>query len=344
MAVRKSTMADVAKVAGISASTAARVLNNNGYVSKEVRVAVLRAAEEVGYQPNLQARGLRTARSQTLGLVYSDESNPVFTKLAQALRIAAGASGYSLISFEHREDGTGELAGIRHFLSYGVEVAITAHAHSPAAYEPLRKAGIPIIQIERMFMPDTHIVSYDIEPGLSAAVELLTSLGHRRIGFIGGADLYEGRSRPMVDIESIRAETFLDEVRRRGLATTDCPVEQGKYTDRDASGMLVGDMLVQRMLEQNKVTAIVAGSDILAAGILQGLYTRKLRVPEDISLIGYDDSISDLLAPPLHTIRQPYDLIAAAVMEIVAQAHGPLQKRHVATALVSRKSVGPAAA
>jgi len=338
----KPTMADVAKAAGVSPSTAARVVNGQGYVSDENREAVTRAVESLGYRPNLQARSLRMARSQTLGLIYSDEANPVFTKLSHAIRVAASAAGYTMLSVDHDTDGKGETGGIGQFLDHRADVVISCHAHDPAAYEPLRAAGIPIIQIERMFLPDTHLVAYDPRPGLGEALGLLTGLGHRRIGFIGGSDLYEGRPRPAIDIEAERAGTFLTEARARGLATGDCPVELGPYYARDEDGRLTGEVMVRQMLARGPVTAIIAGSDLLAAGILQGLYDMGLRVPDDISVISYDDSIADLLSPPLHAIRQPYNQIAAAVMEIVAAAHGPRLRRSVATRLVSRRSVGPA--
>lgn len=101
--------------------------------------------------------------------------------------------------------------------------------------------------------------------------------------------------------------------------------------------------MVRQLLAETPVTAIVAGSDVLAAGILQGLYAHELQVPQDISVIGYDDSIAEYFSPPMHSVRQPYNQIASTVMEIVSAAHGPFLRRSVSTRLVHRLSVGPAA-
>jgi DNA-binding LacI/PurR family transcriptional regulator len=337
----KPTLADVAKRAGVSPTTAARVVQRRGYVGAEARAAVEAALRDLGYRPNLQARGLRTARSQTLGLIYSDETNPVFTKLSHAIRQKAAEAGYGVLSVDHDGAGRGEAGGIGQFLDHRVDVVIACHAHDPAAYLPLRKAGIPIIQIERMILAETHLVAYDPRPGLRAALAALHEAGHRRIGFIGGADVFADRVKPMVDIEEERATTFRAEAARLGLLPEDCPVLLGDYFRRDGAGGLPGETLVREMMAAHRPTALIAGSDVLAAGILQGLYLLGLSVPGDVSLVGYDDSIADLLAPPLTSVRQPYAQIAQAVMEIVAEAEGPLLRREVATRLVTRASIGP---
>lgn len=345
MKFSKPTMADVAKLAGVSPTTAARVVHQNGYVSAENREEVLRAVTTLGYRPNLQARSLRLQRSQTIGLIYSDQESPVHTKLAQAIRTRAAKAGLTVLTVDYDPTNGEERDGISQFLDRRVDAVISSYAFDPAAYLPLQAAGIPLIQIERARLANSHFVAYDQMPGLEQAVSALTTFGHCRIGFIGGSDTFSGRTNTTLEVELERAEIFRLQATAQGLDLNECPVVLGDYFARDAEGRLAGDTLAHQLLDKNPdLTAIIAGSDILAAGILQALYTRHLRVPDDISLIGYDDSIADMLTPPLSSILQPYEDIANAAIEMVGQAapEGPFLRRVIATRLVSRQSVGPA--
>lgn len=347
MKMGKPTMADVARLAQVSPTTAARVVHDNGYVSEENREQVLRAVKTLGYRPNLQARSLRTQRSQTLGLIYSDQDNPIFTRLADAIRKAALTQGYSMLSVDYDYVGSSEADGIGQFIDRQVDFVIAFHAFDPKSYVQLLASGIPVIQIERAILPDTHFIALDPRPGLSQALKALMAQGHRNIGFIGGSETFRGQPSLTKEVELQRAETFLAEASQLGLNPDHCPVLTGEYYARDMGGRLMGQVLASRMLDGPiPVTAIIAGSDILAAGILHEYYARRLRVPDDISLVGYDDSIAELLCPQLASILQPYDEIAAVAMEIVTSSHngGPLLQRSVATRLVSRQSIGPARA
>ena len=264
-----------------------------------------------------------------------------FTRLSHAIRRKASEAGYTVLSVDHDNDGRGEAGGIWQLVDHRADAVISCHARDVSAYGPLRKAGIPIIEVEREILSDSHLVVYDERPGLRDALRALADFGHRRVGFIGGTDIFAGRAKPSVDIEEARVGIFRDCAREVGLSAQDCPVLLGDYFRRDAEGRLPGEILARQMMADHAPTAIVAGSDVLAAGILQGLYGLGLRVPQDVSVVGYDDTIADLLTPQLSSIRQPYNKIAAAVMEIVAQAGGPLQRRSVATRLIHRASVGP---
>lgn len=340
----KATLADVARAARVSPTTAARVVHENGYVSEENRIAVQSAIEQLGYRPNLKARSLRMNQSRTLGLMYAEEVNPVFSRFAHALRVAAVAKGYTLLTVDHDGNRKAEATGVEHFLDQQVDYVVVWHAHNPDVYETLIKARVPIIQIERTYIPDTHLVAFDPRPGIDQAVKLLTSQGHRRIGFIGGDPLRDLRPETAIDIEIERADTFRETVARHGLSAEECPVILGNYSGRDSDGRLSGDTLMQQLLDLPgpRVTAVVVGSDMLAAGVLQTLWARRLRVPDDISVISYDDSIADMLAPQLHAIRQPYNKIAAAVMDIVEGDITNLRTLTVLTRLIERQSVGKA--
>lgn len=348
MTQSKSTMADVARYARVSPTTAARAIYNTGYVSDENRKRVMEAVEATGYRPNLQARSLRLQRSYTLGLILSSaKENPFFTHISHAIRTAASASGFSMLTVNHSYSSEAEIAGIKQFLDHAVEAVILCHALDTRHLKPLIHAQIPIIQVERKDLDEAYHVAIDPLPGMLEAVRTLVGEGHRRIAFVGAKtpnlSIAKGRSRP----EQRRADAFLSAVTHYGLSPTDCPTVLGDYFPATQDDVLPGYSLAEQLLngDHAKVTAIIAGSDILAAGILQAIYRQGMRVPDDISIIGYDDSIAQFLSPPLSSIAQPYAAIGDAVIDfvagIVANSGGHVSReKHVYTSLTHRKSVG----
>lgn len=344
----RPTMADVARAAKVSPSTAARVILGSGYASKENKERVLSAVETLGYRPNLQARSLRHQRSFTLGLVLSSAcENPFFTKLSEAIFTTARAAGYSVLSISHGYSEDQEIEGVRQFLAHRVEALVMCHAFNSANYLPLVENDTPIIQIEREVVPNTHLVRIDPRPGLEEAISALVAKGHRRIAFLGGRDVANDRLGATTAAERLRAETFRALVIELGLNANDCPMILGDYKKPAGSDRLSGYTLVEHLFDSNavpRVTAIVAGSDLLAAGVLQTLYDRGIRVPADFSIVGYDDSLAGFLSPPMTSIGQPYEPIATAVLDIVTsvQTGGGLMQREVNTKLIERRSIASA--
>ncbi|MGO4569600.1 LacI family DNA-binding transcriptional regulator [Rhizobium sp. 2YAF20] len=350
MRSQTATMADVAREAQVSPTTAARVIHNRGYVSDENRRRVLEAVESTGYRPNLQARSLRMQRSYSLGLVLSSaRENPFYTHISHAIRTAASDRGFSMLTVNHSYSPEAEVNGIKQFLEHGVDATILCHALENKNVQPLIQAGIPVIQVERHDIEQAYFVAIDPEPGMRAAVKSLADEGHRRVAFIGA------RATGLKDggpghAEQRRAEAFQQAVSLYGLDEQDCPVVLGEYFPRSPNDMLPGRRLATMLLDDHgcAVTAIIAGSDILAAGILQVLYERGLNVPSDISVIGYDDSMAQFLSPALSSIAQPYRAIGDSVMEFVEEAVGQdtgsakIRERSVSTSLVLRNSIGPA--
>lgn len=342
---QKPTMADVALRAGVSPSTAARVLHDSGYASETNREKVLKAAAELEYRPNIQARSLRYNRSFLVGLVLSSVvSNPFFARISHEIRLKANAAGLSVLNFNHNYDNDTEIEGLKRLLEHRVESVLVCHSFKIDNLEPLRKAGVSIVEIERTFLNDSHKILIDPQPGLHAALSDLAARGHRRIDFLGGSAArgsYGGSgSRSQADDE--RAHAFIEAARTAGLDETGLGVTTGRY-DEDSGTTLEGLSRGREILSQpNRPTAIIAGSDVLAAGILQAAYELKLRVPDDLSLIGYDDSVGLFLAPGLSSVRQPYEDIAelAIEMALAKKQDGPLS-RTVATSYTVRSSVGP---
>lgn len=343
----KATMQDVARVAGVSPATAARVIHKNGYVSEGNRERVLKAVEETGYRPNIQARSLRMQRSYTLGLVLSSaRDNPFFTNQSHAVRTAAMDSGYSMLTVNHGYSSEVEEAGVKQFLEHNVEAVILCHGWRTESYGPIIEAGVPIIQIESRSIASAHLVAIDPFPGMLKAVTTLVLAGHRRIAFVGGA----GTGRDVEEMrggepEAERMRAFRRALLASGLAEEECPVVLGSYTSLSKDGKMPGYDLTMSLFRDREeaVTAIIAGSDVMAAGALQALRVLCLLVPEDISIIGYDDSLAQFLAPPIASIAQPYSEIGRATMEILEQvrmtdAIAP-QTLEVQTQLTTRGSI-----
>jgi LacI family transcriptional regulator len=343
-------MGDVAREAGVSASTASRVIYNNGYVSEENRARVLAAVEKVGYRPNIQARSLRNQRSYALGLVIDSATNNAhFAHVSQAMHIAAAAAGYSLLTVDHEYNANLEHDGLKYLLDHHVEAIVVCHPFSLNNYDVVRDAAIPLIQIERDNLGDVHRVVIDPTPGIDEAVRHLVTLGHRSIGYVSGATVDEVTPGRNSSVEQYRIAAFTEALARHKLDRDHCPIATVPYDVANGDAPLHGYSLGMELLARpHRPSALVAGADILAAGLLQAAQELNIPVPQQLSLIGFDDSLARFLAPPLATIVQPYGEIARHVMDIAsslgtAAADSP-ELRVAKTHFLARRSTGAAKA
>jgi LacI family transcriptional regulator len=299
-------MADVAKEAGVSPSTASRVVHNTGYVSDENRERVLEALQRTGYRPNLQARSLRTQRSFTLGLVIDSITNNVhFAHVAHALRMEAARRGYTLLTIDHEYSASMEKDGLRYLLDHNVEAVIVCHPFRIGSYKLLQDTAIRLIQLERFNLDKAHRVEIDPRRGFQEAIDHLVALSHREICYVSG-DAH-GRSAPQTgrNVELDRIQAFQAAISRAGLDPELCQVSGIPYDEGRASSDLQGYLFGKKLLASPKrPSAIVMGADVFAAGLLQAARELDLRIPDDLSVVGFDDSIAKFLSPPLSTISQ----------------------------------------
>jgi DNA-binding LacI/PurR family transcriptional regulator len=343
--IGKATMADVARRAGVSPSTVARALYSNGYVIEEKRRMVREAVLATGYRPNVVARGLRTSRSFTVGLVLSNATiNPFFSHIAHAVQIEAVQHGYSVLSFAHNSNSVAEREGTLRLLDQHVDGMIFCNAFDAENIRLLDEANVPVVQIERAVIPVGRFALVDCSVGLNEAVVHLKSLGHRLIGYIGGRPGLHG----VPATRSVEADRLAK--LRAALRSADLRVDEHMFCLGDYYGEAVDSPLqgyvhaVKLLAMPIAPTAIITGSDLLAAGALQAVAEKGLRVPDDISIVGYDDSIATLLAPPLTTIAQPIvDLGRAALRLLLGAIKAPdatPRSECFPTRLVVRKSTG----
>lgn len=303
---KPKTLIEVAELAGVSTATVARVLKSKGYVSAETRERIEAALKSTGYRPNAIARGLRQQRSHTVGhIVTAVTANPFFVNVAHGAEDEAFEAGFKTLLFNHNGSVEREQAGIERFIEQRVDAVLFTTAISANHVAMLMEHRIPVVQIERRATLEAPSVTVDNEVGALEAMQHLATLGHRRIAFIGGAP----------DLRDHLVETERESAYRRGLADaglswTESLVRFGEYYSPSDGTGLDGYRHTRDFLalpKSKRPTAIFATCDILAAGALQAIYEAGLRVPDDISLIGFDDTLASNLTPRLTTVAQPME-------------------------------------
>lgn len=344
---RTPTLASVANAAGVSTATVARVLKATGYVGAATRARVLAVLAATGYQPNALARSLRTQRSRTLGILLSRIGrNPLFAEIARAVEAAAMQRFYRVLIVNLEGEPEREREGVRRLIESRVDAMLFIHATDAANVAMAAAAGIATVQVERLVAHESRAVTVDNRAGCLAAMAHLIALGHRRIGYIGvDPGRYPGS---MPSIEGERLESY-----RAALGDAGLPVDpdltrllpaypRPGSTDQVAPGH--AEMMALLDLA-NPPTAVLITGEILATGALQALYARRLRVPDDISVIGYDDNLAPFLTPPLSAVALPTEAIGQAAFELAMEAiAGDPAARVVRlrTELNLRASTGPA--
>lgn len=345
MSTKNTTLLDVARLAGVSTATVNRVLKQQGYVSDEARASVLAAVESTRYRPNVMARSLRTQRTFTIGLMVTAVTvNPFFVGVAHAVELAAGAAGYRTVIFNHGGSAALEHDGIESFIAQRVDAVLCCTTVDPANVALLHRAGIPAIEIERSSTATASCVRVDNYVGARAAIDHLVALGHSAIAFVGGdLELYPlDRS-----VEEHRLAAYRDGMAAHGLATREEWIRLGSYYDLDGTrtGQEGRDHAEALLALPHPPTAIFATCDILAAGVLQVLYAAGKRVPQDISVVGFDDTLASYLSPELTTVAQPVSMLGEQAFHMaLAAINGQESEAEIVlpTALVVRNSTGSA--
>lgn len=306
------TIYDIAKQAGISAATVSKVFNEYPDVSAKTRKKVLDTAREMGYLPNLSARTLITGRSWTLGILYMESSgkgirHPFFNALMESFKNEAESRGYDLM-FISRDIGGRKTSYLEHcrFRSVDGVMAALLNPGDPDVQE-LLKSGIPCVLVDYE-APLAGMVQSDNVGGAMLAVRHLYSMGHRRIAHISGGWSFAGVKRRQ-GYEQALQELGLP------LREEDVADSGGDYTEEN------GYRAMQRLLEQEeRPTAVFAAGDNLAIGAIKALRERGLSVPEDMSIVGFDDiDLAAYMSPSLTTVRQDTAALGAGAARMLAE-------------------------
>lgn len=289
------TMRDVAASAGVSVATVSHVINGTRFVDPQTVDRVRAAIETLGYRPNSLARGLRRNETGIIGMLLPDNSNPFFGEIARAIEDVGFTEGYNVILCNSDGSEAKEAAYVDTLLSKQIDGIILISSGNN--FTPLRlilDAGVPCVVIDRELgdLPVDQVL-IDNEQGGYLAGQYLTNLGHERIGYIAGPN--------QLNLSAQRLTGFRRALAEVGVALPDEACIQGDfYYSGGAEGMRG---LLQRNLG---LTAIFAANDRMAVGALSVLLRAGLQVPQDVSIIGYDDiPLSNAIWPSLTTIAQP---------------------------------------
>jgi LacI family transcriptional regulator len=350
MSTRKLvTLRDVAKSAGVSTATVRRVLTRQGYVASETRRVVEEVLEATGYRPNLLAQSLRRQRTAVIGhILKSISPNLFYAQVALGAEAEALRHGYTMLAYNMQRDPDRERIGVEALIRRQVDAILFTTPVSQDNVQLALDFGVPVVQVERPSDLPTNLVLVDNYTGAAHATEHLLRLGHEQIAFLGSDQVYDSAS-PYARIDQDRMTGYLDTMRRHGRTVPDAWLALGRYYWVEGGGS-PGDgfRLMQRLLDQSpRPTAVFAACDIMAAGAFQAIYARGLRVPDDISVVGFDDTLAAYLSPPLTTVAQPMEAIgraavqlALAELESTEDDYKP-QTRQLAMRWVERGSTAP---
>jgi len=325
------TMEDVARAAGVSRALVSLVMREAPNVSDQRRQAVLDAATELGYRPNILARNLASRRTMTLGVMINDLHNPFFAEAVDGIEARAEDAGYQLLLATERGGRPGPAGAIETFLRFRVDGLILTGPRLPAAEIRAAAKSCPTVLLGRTIRnPDVDTVNNDERVGARLAVRHLVDLGHRRIAHIDGG---EGAGGPP------RRAGYERAMREFGLEQS-IQVVDGDFTEE--SGVAGANRL---LATENRPSAIFAANDLTAAGTLDRAEDLGLRVPEDLSIVGYDNTaIAAMHHMSLTTINQPREEMGRTAVDLLLERlddHRFTAVRHVVTpSLVTRASTG----
>ena len=330
---RRITIKDVARESGVNISTVSRALNGSYGVHPETREKVVAVAKRLHYQLNRVASSLVTGRSHTLALIVADIRNPFFAEVARGAEDAARASGCDLVLCNSDLSATKQMEYLDSLLEKRVDGILmnSVAEFTRPQQQRLEAAGVPIVLLNQSALRRSFsTVSADNEAGGAMAAEYLLRLGHRKIAHLTG----RRRHGNMTD----RARGFVRAMEDSGQA----PRVTVLYGQNSFAG---GYALAQQLLKKAPdVTAIFAGNDLMSFGAVRAIIEAGRKVPDDISLIGFDNlEFASVLYPPLTTIHQPKYEIGRAAAEILLRlgsdnGSSAVEHRVLGVELVERQS------
>jgi DNA-binding LacI/PurR family transcriptional regulator len=308
------TIYDVARHAGVSSSTVSRVLAGRGTVSDATRSHVLAIAQDLGYRPNQIARSLATQDSDTIAVLLSDIANPFFPQLVKALQEEAGRYGLAIVLGNSGDDLDNERRFLDAMLSQQVRHVVVAGLNLPRAeVEAYAKAGLTFIALDRAIAGGNgFLVQSDNRAGAELATRHLIELGHRRIAHIAGPGT--------VSVSRERKRGFLNAMHAAHLPVDERLIVVSPFSEEGGAEAFA-------RLPQD-YTAIFAANDLIAIGALFEAHQRGHHVPDDFSLIGFDDvSLTRYTSPQLTTVHQDLGAMARAGMDFIKADRGALRRR-----------------
>lgn len=302
------TISDVAKRAQVSRSTVSRVLNNQKHhIREETRQRVLQAARELNYKPNRVARSLKTKKSHCIGVITDDIDTPFLPSMLKAIEQYAFSRGYNALVCNSGYEFDRQKAYIEMLVQRQVDGIIFAASFVSSYTQELIKPDLPIVYAYS-FSPYTKknsVLSADADAA-QQAVDYLVSLGHRRIGYINGPE--------NVIPSRERIKGYQKALEEHGIAFDPALVKNGEWEEPASAYKAAREFLAL----SDPPTAVFAANDVMASGVIDAVTDLGLRVPEDVSVVGYDDrDMARFLKPPLTTVRLPMAEIGSTAAKML---------------------------
>ncbi|MBU9712887.1 LacI family DNA-binding transcriptional regulator [Evansella tamaricis] len=331
-----TTIYDIAKKTGFSITTVSKVLNNYSDVGAKTRKKILDAVNEMDYYPSSSARSLTTKKSWSIGVVYVEQlgmEHPFFNAVIESFKNSMEKSGYDLL-FASNKIGNDMKTYLDHFQYRGVDgVVIVCSALKDSHVERLIRSTIPSVVID-FDSRETCVVYSDNEYGCELAVNHLYSLGHRKIAHISGdQELFPGVT---------RLEGFIRAMQKHKLSISDGFIADGGYFSYEGGRAAMRKLLLQ----DEKPTAVFVAGDLMALGAIAEIRDHGLNVPDDISVIGFDDiKMIQYTEPALTTIRQETSILGKTAANLLLDQINDKEKQSLAVKipvkLIERKSCRP---
>ena len=331
---QKVTIDDVAKAAGVSKQTVSRAINNKGEISPRTRERILAIVKEMGYRPNRMAQAMNTSRSHMIGLVIADITNPFFPELVRAVQDTAMQKGYTALICN--TDEAKEIEILYELVTHGIDGLITfTHQSSETAIAEFANTFGPLLIINREFdllidHPNVTSLIVDNLSGARQAIDHLVELGHENIGMLTNSHFPKEKTRRVQGYQKALIDHGLkaDE----NLLVGHDPTLAGGY---EATKILLA--------QRPDVTAIFTYNDLMGLGAIRACRDMNLAVPQDISVIGFDDiQLSSMVTPALSSIRvNKYEMGKLAFERVFSLIEDPNQSRakiEMGTSLMNRES------
>lgn len=308
------TIRDVAKHAGVSIATVSRVINKNGYVNKETEQQVKKSIKELNYKPNAVARSLFKKKSKSIGLIIPDITNPFFPELARAVEDVANKNDYTLLLYNSDEDPRKEKKYLEDAKQKYIDGIILAT--NSLSKEELHHYGFPKVALDRCFEDNIPTVTSKNFQGGRLATQYLKSIGCKTIAHIKG---------PENNINAInRYKGYLEEVKNEDWFYPEI-IALGDYQMKRAT-----EVTKELLMKNPRIDGIFAGNDIMAIGAMKAAQQLGRKVPDDLSIIGFDGiALGEMMIPELTTVAQPiYQMGEIATNMLIELIEGkPINKK-----------------
>lgn len=291
------SMKDIAAACGVSIATVSKALNNHRDIGEETKAMVKQKALEMGYHPNFSARALKTNKSYNLGVLYKENSgsgltHDYFSQVLEHFKVVAENNGYDITFLNNSKLQKDRMSYLEHSIYRGMDGVMIAIAdyQDPEVIE-LLQSDLPVVTIDYIYNGRISIMSDNVG-GMESLLEYIYQCGHRRIAYVHGEDS---------SVTSNRLTTYYHFLEQHGLAADDALIKGGKYRDSYIAGMITSELLDL----DNPPTCIIYADDYSAIGGMNTIKGRGLRIPEDVSIAGYDGiMLASQMSPVLTTYYQ----------------------------------------